>query len=201
LPAAPAGQRVLLDLFFWAPPVLGPLAFALVGVLGLSAAWIEAPPDSGTLELLGGRRLHLPYSKSRAFFLLVGLGILIALISSTLDHARTRFDSPWMWLPLAAGVFGTVVAALLGLTDHPTRSDVATYSGAMLALMLVGGIGAGLHVDSNLIGRVTVVPERFLRGAPVLAPMLFANMGLLGLIVLLDPAERPAADSPPRGPE
>src|SRR5262249_6966465 len=28
LPTAPPGQRVALDLFFWAPPILGPLAFA-----------------------------------------------------------------------------------------------------------------------------------------------------------------------------
>ena len=47
LPAAPGGQQVMMDLFFWAPPVIAPLAFALVGVLGLSAAWIEAPRDSG----------------------------------------------------------------------------------------------------------------------------------------------------------
>ena len=52
--------------------------------------------------------------------------------------------------------------------------------GAMLLLIAVGGIGA-------------VVVERFLRGAPVLASLLFANVGLLGLLVLLDPAEPVAA--------
>jgi len=30
---------------------------------------------------------------------------------------------------------------------------------------------------------------RLLRGAPIMAPLLFSNVGLLGLIVLLDPAE------------
>jgi len=39
-----------------------------------------------------------------------------------------------------------------------------------------------------------VVGERFLRGAPFLAPMLFANMGTLGLIALLDPREDLRAD-------
>jgi hypothetical protein len=29
--------------------------------------------------------------------------------------------------------------------------------------------------------------ELFIRGAPFLAPLLFANMGALGLIALLDP--------------
>jgi hypothetical protein len=32
--------------------------------------------------------------------------------------------------------------------------------------------------------------ERFMRGAPLLALRLFANMGSLGLITLLDPEER-----------
>jgi hypothetical protein len=29
--------------------------------------------------------------------------------------------------------------------------------------------------------------ERLIRGAPTMAPLLFANMGAMGLIVLLDP--------------
>jgi hypothetical protein len=40
-----------------------------------------------------------------------------------------------------------------------------------------------------LIVQGTVVVERFLRGAPVLAPLLFANVSVLGLMVLLGPAE------------
>ncbi|MEZ4736740.1 MAG: hypothetical protein R3E79_57400 [Caldilineaceae bacterium] len=52
-PFAPSGQRLTLDLLVWAPPVLGPMAFAMVGILGISAAWIEAPPGSGSLVLWG----------------------------------------------------------------------------------------------------------------------------------------------------
>jgi hypothetical protein len=59
----------------------------------------------------------------------------------------------------------------------------------------VGLTGALLHVRENLIAEGTVVGERFLRGAPFLAPMLFADMGTLGLIALLDPEER-QAESP-----
>jgi len=36
LPNAPVGERVSIDLLVWAPPLLGPLTFALVGVLGAS---------------------------------------------------------------------------------------------------------------------------------------------------------------------
>ena len=60
----------------------------------------------------------------------------------------------------------------------------------MVLLIVIGPIGSALHVRANLVGESTVVVERFLRGAPFLAPLLFSNMGLLGLIALLDPTER-----------
>jgi hypothetical protein len=191
LPSGPPGQRVTVDLLVWAPPILGPLTFALVGLLGLSAAWVEDPPDSGALLLLGGRRLRLPYSKTRAYFFLVGLGTLATVISSVLDHARTNFENPWLWVPTAAGVFATVVVVALAAVNRPTRADLITYTATMLLLIAVGMLGAALHVGDNLTSRGAFVVERFIRGAPFMAPLLFSNMGALGLIALLDPAERP----------
>jgi hypothetical protein len=140
--------------------------------------------------MLGGRYWRLPYGKTQAYFYMVAMGILIALISSVLDHAATRFANPWVWVPLAAGVFGVVVSVLMGAIDTPSRADLLTYTAAMVLLMIVGVVGAGLHVQRDLGSQPALVIERFLRGAPFLAPLLFTNMGLLGLIVLLDPAER-----------
>lgn len=188
LPSAPAGEQVSVSLLVWAPPILGPLTFALVGWLGISAAWVEDPPDSGTLVLLGGRRINLPYSKTRAYFFIVGLGILATVISSVLDHARTGFENPWLWVPTVTGMFGVVVAILLAALDQPTRFDLATYAATMLLLIAVGVVGAALHFTNNLSLGI-VVGERLIRGAPVLAPLLFANMGTLGLIALLDASE------------
>ncbi|HEY64491.1 MAG TPA: hypothetical protein G4O02_07950 [Caldilineae bacterium] len=190
LPNAPPGQRVFLDLFVWGPPILGPLTFALVGVLGISAAWIEDPPDSGVLVLIRGWRLHLPYSKTCAYFFWVSLGTLATVISSVLDHARTGFENPWLWVPTVAGIFGTAVAFALGAIERPTRADLLTYVAAMLLLIAVGVIGAVLHISANLVAGYAIVPERFIRGAPFLAPLLFSNMGALGLIALMDPSER-----------
>ena len=189
LPSGPLGQRLTVNLLVWAPPVLGPLTFSLVGILGISAAWLEDPPDSGRLRLLSGRHVQLPISKTRAYFLLVGLGVLATVISSVLDHARTDFENPWLWVPTAVGVFGTVVAVTLGAIEKPTRADLITYTVAMLLLIAVGVIGALLHIQTNLTAGGIVVAERFIRGAPFLAPLLFANMGALGLIALLDPSE------------
>ncbi|GIX47840.1 MAG: hypothetical protein KatS3mg131_2051 [Candidatus Tectimicrobiota bacterium] len=189
LPAGPLWQRLTLDLLIWAPPVLGPLTFTLVGLLGVSAVWLEDPPDSGTLVLFGQRRLHLPYSKTRAYCYMVSLGILAALVSSVLDHARTGFTHPAIWGGTAVGIFGMVVAASLGGLAQPTRGDLYTYLVAMLLLLLIGPLGTYFHVQANLVGKSTIVIERFLRGAPFLAPLLYTNMGVLGLIALLDPRE------------
>ena len=57
-------------------------------------------------------------------------------------------------------------------------------------LIVVGVIGSILHVGDNLTSRGDFVVERFIRGAPFLAPLLFSNMGALGLIALLDPVEQ-----------
>jgi hypothetical protein len=64
-----------------------------------------------------------------------------------------------------------------------------TYITAMVLMILVGVLGSILHINENLTTVGTYVGERFLAGAPFLAPMLFADMGALGLIALLDPKE------------
>jgi hypothetical protein len=189
LPFAPLGESVSVPLFVWAPPILGPLTFALVGLMGISAIWMEETPDSGRLTLLGGKILQLPFGKTNAFFFMVGLGILATVISSVLDHARTNFENPWLWLPTALGIFGTTVAVVLGALSAPSRSDLITFVAAMLLLILVGMLGVALHISRNLALENAIVVERFLRGAPFLAPMLFADMGALGIVILLDPKE------------
>lgn len=196
LPYAAASERVALPLLVWAPPILGPITFALVGILGLSAAWQEEPEGSGILILPGNKRLHMPFDKSRAYFFLIGLGALITVISSVLDHARSNFVNPWVWLPTVIGIFAAGVIFSLAVIEQPTRADLAIYTATMLALIVVGLVGAWLHIDHNLVSQGTLVQERFLRGAPLMAPLLFTNIGGLGIIVLLSPVR----DEPPTAP-
>ena len=190
LPDAPAGQQITALILLFAPPLLGPLTFALVGILGISAAWQEEPIDSGRLRLVGNLRLNMPLPKTRAYFLMVALFILVTLISSVIDHARANFANPWLWLPTVVGAFATFVALAMGAYQRIERGDVITYVAAMLLMALVGVVGAVLHVERNLTGQGALMIERLIRGAPMLAPLLFANMGALGLIVLLDPKDR-----------
>ncbi len=174
----------------WAPPLLGPAFFILVGVLGISAAWIEEPVNSGRLRLLGKRHVQMPYSKTRAYYFIVSVFILGTLISSVLDHARIELENPYVWIPIGAGLFGVIAAFMMGILKEPSQEDIAAYAAAMVLLILVGLVGFVLHLNTNLVPRGAIVVERFLRGSPLLAPLLFTNVGLLGLLVLLDPREK-----------
>ncbi len=189
LPTAPLHQRISVNLLVWGPPVLGPLMFSLVGLLGISAAWVEQPPESGRLVLIGGRRIQLPYSKTRAYLFMVSLGSLATVISSVLDHARAEFQNPWLWVPTAAGVLATAVAAVVAAVDRPRRPELLAHVGCMALMIVVGVVGLYLHIQTNLTAGGTIVGERFIRGAPFLAPLLFSNIGLLGLVAMLPPQE------------
>ena len=190
LPTAPAGQRVTLNLLVWAPPFLAPFAFAGIGMLGLSAAWEEFPTGSGRLKLPFGGSVQMPYSKTRAYFFLVSLGILVALVSSALDHSRHPWEHPWLWLPLVTGVFATAVSAGMGAANRKlTAEDVSIYATTMVMLIIVGLLGAYFHIQADLTSQSTIVPERFLRGAPFMSPLFYSNMGMVGLIALLSPKE------------
>ena len=110
------------------------------------------------------------------------MGTLSALVSSVLDHARTGFEGAWLWYAAAIGVFGTVVPVAYAALDSPSRIDSFTYMAAMLFLIATGVLGSFLHVRSDL------------------APLLFSNLGMLGLIALLDPELLQTIKQPSTGP-
>jgi len=189
LAGAPVGQQTSISLTIWAPPVLAPLTFALVGVLGLSAIWVEQPVDSGTLIFFGGRSIQMPYSKTCGYFFWVSMAMLATLISSVLDHARTNFSNPWLWVPTAAGILGVIVSLGIGVVNQHSKGDIWVYFVSMVLIIIVAVTGAVLHALTNLSVNDSIVAERFIRGAPILAPLLFADIASLGIVVLLDPDE------------
>ncbi len=192
-PSGVGTLSITLALFVFAPPVIGPLTFSLVGMLGVIAAVYEDPPDSGHMVVPGLFSWKVPFSKTQQYCIWVGLGILATLLSSVLDHGRFNLENQWVLLPTVVGVFSTVADVAYGMTGKPGRSDTVVYVGAMIALALVGVIGLVLHIETDLGTRNTIVIERFLRGAPFLAPLLFADMAGLGLVAILPVEERRSA--------
>ena len=54
----------------------------------------------------------------------------------------------------------------------------------MVAEMLIATIGFVLHAEANMQGPSANLVDNFVFGAPVFAPLLFANLALLALIGL-----------------
>ena len=193
LPDAALSDKLSVSMLIWGPPFVAPLTFLLVAIWGFSAAWTESKPDSGSLVLPFGKKLRLPYPKTNAYYFLVSLGILATLVTSTLDHARTDFLNHWLWVPTGLGIVGTVVAAVVA-SGRRSKLDLTFYFCVMLALIAVGIFGALLHVEADLTASGAFVQERFIRGAPVFAPLLYANMAAFGLLAMF-PAANPKTDA------
>ena len=72
----------------------------------------------------------------------------------------------------------------------PRRSDLMVYFAVMVLMTLTGLLGTWFHFQDNVTSRGLIVAERFIRGAPIMAPLLYANVGLFGVIALLRPGVR-----------
>ncbi len=189
-PFAPIGERFTMNIIIWSPPILAPLTACMIGLVGIGSAWCEAPVDSGKYVFNNKFKIQIPISKTRGWFLLVGLGILATLISSVLDHARTGWENPWLWFPVAGGVFGVVSCLLMGGTEKPSRGDLIVHTCAMCLLVVIGVTGTILHLQEVVTSQGVFIWERMVRGAPFLAPMLYADMAAFGLLLMMDPDER-----------
>lgn len=168
-PLAPAGARVTLNAIVWGLPMLAPSAFTLAGILG----FVTLSPQPAE-------------QKTRDYMLLSSMGILIAAVSSVIDHLRSGFTNPWLWIPTVVSVFAAVVTFALALDKNRTRGELTTYTMAMLLMIVTGPLGLVLHLIHDLGVSNSIVVERLLRQAPVMAPMVLANYGLMGMLALMD---------------
>jgi len=172
----------------FAAPVIAPLSFAGVALVGIVAAAREDPGRLGRLQLLGGR-LVAPFSQQQHLHLLNGLGLLGATLLAVIDHSQGDWTNILVWTPVVGGFF------LTGLTLHhaalrqPRPIEKLVYFWAMMLAILIGLTGFAAHVWHDLAGTGQFSLERLLKDAPPFAPLLFANMGLLGLLALIEPGE------------
>jgi hypothetical protein len=185
-PSVLPGDRIRWRWLIFAPPALAPLSFAGIGFMAIISALRDTKPETGRLELPGVLTFRTPLTQTQQLLWLVALGLLAATISAFLDHGRTGFENLFVWTPVVFGMLGTVATVLLALYEKRTSTDFLIFFWVMLLMVVVGVLGMGLHVNSNLAeSSGAIVEDRFIRGAPVLAPMLFAHMGILGIITMI----------------
>ena len=180
----PLGGLTWIWLTF-ASPILAPLAFAGISLVGLYAIAQEVPGSPGDLDVPGFGRFHAPISLNRHFLWLVGLGFAASAVTSIVDHGQYGY-SLYKLIPIAYGLFATTVVLSLAIRHEWSRGDELTYVWTMAAASVVGLLGFAFHLSADLAETGGISLERVLVFAPVLAPLLFCDLGMLGLIVVAE---------------
>src|SRR3954466_9575015 len=99
-------------------------------------------------------------------------------MSSSLPTSRPARPRPSEWVGVIASAWAvSSLCAVLVVYDN--RPLVALALAVMAAQVLVGLLGFFLHVAADLNAPGGSLWERFLYGAPLFAPLLFADLALL----------------------
>jgi hypothetical protein len=116
--------------------------------------------------------------------LLMALGGFVGnFVFSLADHAENGFFNHLEWVPVVAS------ALAIGFLTVPLLMRVSRRYIALCAIVLglealVGVWGFVLHAAGNLRGPSLHAFDNFIYGAPPLAPLLFPNLTLLGIMAL-----------------
>src|SRR5512146_1444904 len=164
-------------------PILAPLAFAGISLLGLYAITEEVDGQEGMLNVPGLGTFHAPISRAKHFLWLGGLGFGASALTSIIDHAQYGY-TPYKMIAIVFGVFATTVVLTITLSKTWTKRDEFVYFWTMIAAIVVGVLGFGFHLSADLAGTGELSLERMLVFAPVFAPLLYGDLGMLGLLVV-----------------
>ena len=163
---ATSSQVCLYRLLIEGSPIAAPIAFA-----GISSYALVSESYRGT-----ARRSKL--------LVLVGLGFLGAVIAAFFDHARLGFIPSYTLIPLVTGTLAAVTCFYMAYSQPNQRETYICLSVLTLNL-LVGILGFGFHLLGDLAGTQTIVWARILYRNPLLGPLLFCNLAMLGGLSLL----------------
>jgi hypothetical protein len=104
-------------------------------------------------------------------------------VFSLTDHAANGFFNHVEWVSVIARAFA-VGFLLVPLVSEVPREFFSLGIGILLLEAVVGVWGFLLHTSANLHGPSTRPFDNFVYGAAPLAPLLFPNLAILGLIAL-----------------
>jgi hypothetical protein len=159
-------ERTLRSLTYSAP-FAAPLAYTGLGFL-----------------LIMNRMVNPESLEWAQWVLLLALGGFIGnFVFSLTDHAGNGFFNPLEWVPVVAS------AIAVGFLTVPLTMRVSRRYIDLCAILLLLEAGVGLwgfllHAEGNLRGPSVHVFDNFIYGAPPLAPLLFPNLMVLGIIAL-----------------
>jgi hypothetical protein len=159
-------ERTLRSLTYSAP-FAAPLAYTGLGFLLIMNRMV----DSESIEWA-------------RWVLLFTLGGFVGNFTfSVADHAQNGFYFPLEWVPVAASALAIGFLAV-PLIMHVSRAFIELCAAVLLLEAAVGLWGFALHTDANLHGPSVHAFDNFVNGAPPMAPLLFPNLMVLGIIAL-----------------
>lgn len=160
-------QQGTLHSLVYTAPFIAPLAYTGVGFLLLLNRMVT---DNSTL-----------WARWVVFLALAGFAGNFAL--SLADHAQNGFFHVSEWIPVVGSAFALTFLVWPVLLPAPNRLLMGMVALIVLAQMVIGVYGAVLHITANF-AEPGGFPDNFIYGAPVFAPLLFANLAILTLIGL-----------------
>jgi hypothetical protein len=159
-------ERTIRSLTY-AAPFAAPLAYTGLGFLLIANRMI----DPGDIEWA-----H--------WMLLLALGGFVGnFVFSLTDHATNGFFNPLEWVPVVTSAFAVGFLLVPFITTVGVRY-LKLSAAALLVQAAVGVIGFALHAAADLRQPGATLLERILGSAPPMAPLLFPNLVILGLIAL-----------------
>jgi hypothetical protein len=157
-------EQTIKNLVYTAP-FAAPLAYTGLGLLLI----LDRMVDARSLEW------------SRWVILLAAGGFLGNFVLSLADHAQNGFFYPSEWIGViaAAVAFGFLIAQVV----VPDNSSLLTMNLVLMAIQIVVGVlGFALHAQGNFRHETGCLRDRFIYGAPIFAPFLFADLALLAVL-------------------
>jgi hypothetical protein len=159
-------ERTLLSLTYSAP-FAAPLAYTGLGFLLIMNRMV----DPETVEWA-----------QWVLFLTMG-GFVGNFVFSLADHAGNGFFNPVEWVPVIASAIAVGFLAV-PLLVRVSRAYIDLCAAILLLEAGVGLWGFVLHAMANLRGPSVHAFDNFIYGAPPMAPLLFPNLMVLGIIAL-----------------
>lgn len=173
----PGGWRLLVPNVAMGPPPLAPLLFGVSAYLGILASRMtpETSARRDPPELREKLRRHVTA--------VTAFSSLCSGTEALYSHYKNGFHYAVQYTPLmvAPALAATAVASLPRARARRTRALLA---GLSLTAMLDGAVGTMYHSRGvwRRPGRSKHLMYNIMYGPPVLAPLLFAASGFLGLL-------------------
>ncbi|MFD0696537.1 hypothetical protein ACFQZT_20945 [Paenibacillus sp. GCM10027628] len=122
------------------------------------------------------------WSLDRIVILFVGLAYLFIWIQVTMSHYRQNFHNKAMWAPVILSpliCIASVLSTLINSNGWFTLALICFWVGALAGLIgfFFHFRGVGLRVGGYAL-------RNFLMGPPVIMPLLYSAMSILGLIAV-----------------